>query len=966
MTTIKNLRDEDGLFYPRTHMKAVLNNDGTNVQNLINSVNEDIAQSEIKANIITSTGDGSLYLSNDGTYKELPPIDTDEHLYITVTSNQPQPDASLYGTIIVVNDTTDNASESFTWNGTKIHKKIPYSHVYTVTTTAVEGYSTPDVKTFTAALQGSNEVELNSNTCVLSFESTVFAEVTISYDGITRLTNSSNIIKVPYGKTVTVTPHTVESYTAPSAFTVNADAASKTITLNYIQSQLKVNILSNQGTDAAIANVKATVKYGSTSVQVANGGTVNLPTNTSVTISFPEVADYKKPADITYTHTGGLVEKSGTYKCELLTVNVSADQGSVSGFEVAISKQATVGVETKYTRLEYIQSSGSQYIDTGFNPNQNTKMYLDVAFLSPVGTNIAGVRNTTSDTTNRFGIISFSSASKIGAFFRDSSIQAISYNTSLHSYELSKSGLIVDGTSYGSSNNGTFACTYPITLGAWNNGEGGVSYNNSKIYGCKIYDNGILVRDYTPALRSDGIAGLYDAVNDTFTASSGSGNFIAGNKQEEIIATQTTVTGSYKIPFNTSYVVKAGNVNGYTTPSSVTRVASAKSYTVTQEYKVITVRDLSLIDVYGNPINRSTANCYVIREAGQYKFPCVYGNAIKNGKVNTAAYTNNGGSYSHDFVDGGSNVIYEPWINEANQYLLSVDLPNWDIQHQDIVSDLRIEEDSEGYEWISFNIIDVPSEGGNFTIVLRGENIFTESIYALWSWHIWLWPHDLSPVEITNSTGVKYNIMPVNLASKYDSDGVHIKNWFYQWGRPNPMLLPSAWNSTTDHTPGSITKTSKASDLATGLNNPSTFYYNSSSPYNWFGTKSYYNLWDAACTGTGNSDNDTVKTVYDPCPVGWKVPNGNTFTGFSIINDANGIVKFTRYSGDSTGVGFPMSGYRDYSDGSLINVGSYGCVWLLSASSQGYAYLLNFDSGYFEPQSSSLRATGFSVRPVQE
>lgn len=62
--------------------------------------------------------------------------------------------------------------------------------------------------------------------------------------------------------------------------------------------------------------------------------------------------------------------------------------------------------------------------------------------------------------------------------------------------------------------------------------------------------------------------------------------------------------------------------------------------------------DLSLRDVHGNPIKRSTANCYVIKEPGQYKFPLVYGNGIKNGKVNNAAFTNNGDANSCDFVDG--------------------------------------------------------------------------------------------------------------------------------------------------------------------------------------------------------------------------------------------------------------------------------------------------------------------------
>ncbi len=767
------------------------------------------------------------------------------------------------------------------------------------------------------------------------------------------------------------TPYPLKSYTAGQAV--------RELSFTYISSALKISILSNQDNDLVIADVKAQV-YEDWSAdsdgsdlyligEIGNNESITLPEYSQIYIKFPEVDGYKAPEMIHFDFLGGLVEKSVIYQCELLTVNVSADSGSVNGFEVTISKQETVGVATKYTRLEYIESSGTQYINTGFRPSQNTKMCLDVAFLSVVGNNIAGVRNSSSDTINRFGIISFSSATKIGAFFRDSSIQAISYNTSRHSYELSKSGLIVDGTSYGSSNNGTFVCTYPITLGAWNNGEGGISCNNSKIYGCKIYDNGTLVRDYTPALRSDGIAGLYDSVNDTFTASSGSGNFIAGGKQEEIIATQTSATGSYKIPFNTSYTVKASKVNGYTTPASVTRVASAKSYTVTQEYKVITVRDLSLQDIYGNPINRSTANCYVVREAGQYKFPLVYGNAIKNGKVNTAAFTNNGGTNSHDFVDSYGDKIISPYI-EINQ---NIDILNnscfisYNLDHNDnIISGIcTLNEIDCGY--IQFNINYIPQQGANVNLYLICDSV------PVWTWHIWVWPYDLTPVEITNGTGVKYNILPVNLASKYDNDMIHIMNWYYQWGRSIPMLLPDAWNSTESS--GNIMLDFKADYLHSGLCNPETFYYNPrdmseiSSDWNWFGDKNYYNLWDAACTSTGNSDNDTVKTVYDPCPVGWKVPNGNTFTEFfdSIIGTSDGIVKFRRYSGDTIGIEFHLSGFRSPKDGLLNSVGEYGMIWLSSAGSKGMGRLY-FTSDYVSPNSISyyIPSYGASIRPVED
>lgn len=185
-----------------------------------------------------------------------------------------------------------------------------------------------------------------------------------------------------------------------------------------------------------------------------------------------------------------------------------------------------------YKRLEYIQSSGTQYVDTLFNPTQNTQLVLDAAFLGSAGTNVAGVRNNSIDTTNRFGIISFGSASKLGAFFRNSSIQAVTFDNNRHLYDLSKDGLVCDGTSYGGANTGSFACTYSLTLFAWNNGSDGVTCNLCKVYSCQIYDNGTIIRDYIPCQTTAGEIGMWDDVNSVFYGNAGTGTFTAGPVME--------------------------------------------------------------------------------------------------------------------------------------------------------------------------------------------------------------------------------------------------------------------------------------------------------------------------------------------------------------------------------------------------------------------------------------------------
>lgn len=849
-------------------------------------------------------------------------------------------------------------SKTYTWDGSVLTVSVPAHVNYTIAFGDVDGYRKPSDVTYTAQAGNSRTLNVKYETEVVSVTLNADNDASVSgakvnINGKQHTWNGTKISqKVPFGTSYTVSVGELSGFSTPASKSFKAEQAVREVSFTYVASALKVNILSNQSTesswDPTITNIKATVKYGSTTLQVSNGQQINLPSGVDVTISFPEVEGYLKPSDITFTHNGGLVEKSGTYQCELLTVNVSADQGSVSGFEVTISKQETVGVATKYTRLEYIEGDSDQRIDTGMKATNKTKIELKVSatsshFFSGVGSS-----------ENRFGVYALTTGKlDIGlgsSGYLGSVISNITYPSVI---TLENGKATAGGSTYTFSTQSAFTTSSNLHIFS----EGTGSAAGGRLYYYKVYENGTLVRDYIPALRSDGIVGLYDAVNDTFTASSGSGNFIAGGEQKETIATQTSVTGTYKIPFDTSYTIEASKVSGYNKPNPITRIASQKSYTANMQYAVITVVDLSLQDIYGNPINRSTANCYVVREAGTYKFPLVYGNAIKNGKVNTAAFTNNGGSNSHDFVCTNGRIITSPYVDDTIKEYYRAGIVNQDTEN--VVFDLSLEQ-GEGCLYIKFKVQDIPSVGANVLI-----GYFTPPGDPYWSWHIWLWPHDLTPVEITNATGVKYNIMPVNLASKYDSDGVHIKNWFYQWGRKEPMLLPYAWNSTADHSIGSITKSSKAEDLGTALWYPTTFYYNSNSPYNWFGDKLYYNLWDAACTTNGVSDNDTVKTVYDPCPVGWKIPNGNTFTGLSKISVANGIVKMRRYSGDTVGFGFPLSGCRHRSDGSIRDTNAYGYVFT-SAMFGDLARGFTADLGSVNVNANLSLAGGYSIRPVQD
>ena len=117
------------------------------------------------------------------------------------------------------------------------------------------------------------------------------------------------------------------------------------------------------------------------------------------------------------------------------------------------------------------------------------------------------------------------------------------------------------------------------------------------------------------------------------------------------------------------------------------------------------------------------------------------------------------------------------------------------------------------------------------------------------------------------------------------------------------------------------------------------------------------------------------KTVCDPCPTGWRVPDGGAD---GVWSKALGSSASTNLSYDSTNRGincsgsfgddamiwYPTSGYRHSSYGSLNNVFSDGNYWSCTSYS---AYSLDFDNhGYVNPSSNTDRSAGFPVRCLQE
>ena len=176
-----------------------------------------------------------------------------------------------------------------------------------------------------------------------------------------------------------------------------------------------------------------------------------------------------------------------------------------------------------YTRLQYIQSTGTQYINTEYTPNSNTRVVLDAYNLSTGSGWTFGVWSSSSSLQYAFSCnasYSFRYGST-GAALSTVPVGPVRVDFNKNAYNL-------NGTS-GTLTAESFTCAYPMYLFAIN-AAGAVSSGKftGQVSSCQIYDNGTLVRDYVPCLNASGVAGLHDMVNGVFYGDAAGVGFIAG------------------------------------------------------------------------------------------------------------------------------------------------------------------------------------------------------------------------------------------------------------------------------------------------------------------------------------------------------------------------------------------------------------------------------------------------------
>lgn len=243
--------------------------------------------------------------------------------------------------------------------------------------------------------------------------------------------------------------------------------------------------------------------------------------------------------------TGGGAESGIYLKDGALLINanfiqsgfISSDiirAGRIRSTDFAVEELQQLYPIKTYTEVEYIETTGTQYINTGFYPNQDSRIVCEYMYFG--GTGIYGAR----DNTSSDGFCMRVTNSKWQPQYNDGMKRTSigSDSTKWHIADQNKEVFYIDGDVGVEFDYADFDVPNPVIIGGTLGNKDGVPtlYGGDCRYrACQLYDNGVLVRDLVPCYRNiDGEVGMYDKLNGVFYGNAGTGEFVAGDAVETV------------------------------------------------------------------------------------------------------------------------------------------------------------------------------------------------------------------------------------------------------------------------------------------------------------------------------------------------------------------------------------------------------------------------------------------------
>lgn len=296
------------------------------------------------------------------------------------------------------------------------------------------------------------------------------------------------------------------------------------------------------------------------------------------------------------------------------TVTATKDGKTVNGKWGGVPNPSLV-LPDGYTQLDYISSSGTEYIDTGYTINANTDVELcaDVTDAQANGASIFGSRPTYG--SNMFTI--FLAQTSVGVNYATHDFGAIKTDIT-GEVVVKKEGLnfYVNGEVCATA---TATCSNisPTAqiFAMHDRGSQGFYCSGVKLKYLKITESGVLKRDFIPCINPDNEVGVYDLVNGVFYGNSGTGSLIAGTETP-------TAIGGYIITIKDYGMWTVTATNGEDTTTQDVLVDAAVDYEIEMDYRLWLYRE-------GEEFEDVTGGWVSVRSQSGSSYPM--GTATKNG-----------------------------------------------------------------------------------------------------------------------------------------------------------------------------------------------------------------------------------------------------------------------------------------------------------------------------------------------
>lgn len=253
--------------------------------------------------------------------------------------------------------------------------------------------------------------------------------------------------------------------------------------------------------------------------------------------------------------------QASTGKPGLYDTYNGAFYASASDVDFTAGPAVTTSLPSTYTQTDYVETTGTQYIDTGYVPNSTTRVVLDFESTGADFGCLFGARTSSNsgDSKNTFGmwVQDATAFPHYGDGVYNQKPITKPVNTRL-TIDMNGATTTIGDTSV-TFDSATFDSGCNLTLFGMNT-MGSIDSRRAvgKLYSCKIYSGSTLMRDFVPCINPSGVAGLWDKLTGAFY-SSAEGAFTVGKNHRVLIdGTGYEIKSGRVLIAGTGYDIKKG------------------------------------------------------------------------------------------------------------------------------------------------------------------------------------------------------------------------------------------------------------------------------------------------------------------------------------------------------------------------------------------------------------------------